>query len=131
MTFTPCAARPVWRMPRTPVRWTMPSSEMSTSAWCARTTSARGEAAALLGELDRLDALGAARGLAVLVDRRALAVAALGDDEQLLLVARDVHREDRVVLAADVHAAHAGGVAAHRARVVLVEADGEAGLARP
>ena len=74
----------------------------------------RGEAAALLGELDRLHALRAARRQAVLGDRRALAEAALGDDEDLLLVARDVHREDDVALAGDVHAADAGGVAAHR-----------------
>src|SRR6476660_4450225 len=40
MTVTPCAARPVLRIPRTPVRCTIPSWEMKTSSWCGRTTSA-------------------------------------------------------------------------------------------
>ena len=77
---------------------------------------------------DRLDALGAARRQPVLVDRRALAVAVLGHDEQVLAGARDVHREHEVALARDVHAAHAAGAAAHRPGVALAEADGEAGM---
>ena len=40
ITRTPVAARPCWLIPRTAVRWTMPSWEMNTSSWCSRTTSA-------------------------------------------------------------------------------------------
>ena len=84
------------------------------------------EAALFLGQADRLDAFGAAVGLAVLADLGALAVAVLGDDEQVHVVAGDVHRDHPAVLA-DVHAAHAGGVAPHRAHVGLGEAHGQAG----
>src|SRR4029078_4753017 len=57
---------------------------------------------------------------------RALAEAVLGDHEDLLVVARDVHGQHLVARAGDVHAAHAAGVAAHRARVLLLEAHGQA-----
>src|SRR5205807_9750979 len=75
---------------------------------------------------DRLDAFRAADGLPVLPDLGALAVAVFGDHEEVHVVAGDVHGDDLAALA-DVHAAHAGGVAAHRARVGLGEAHGEAG----
>ncbi len=65
-------------------------------------------------------------GLAVLADLGALAVAVLGDDEQVHVVARDIHGDDPAVLA-DVHPAHAGGVAAHRAGVGLGKAHGQTG----
>src|ERR671920_368615 len=68
-----------------------------------------GEAALRLGQLDRQDALRSARRLAVLVDPRALAVAGVGDDEQVHVVAGDVHGNDLALLP-HVHAAHAAGV---------------------
>ena len=52
-----------------------------------------GQAALALGEADRLDAFGATAGFAVLADLGALAIAVLGDDEQVHVVARDVHRD--------------------------------------
>jgi hypothetical protein len=75
------------------------------------------------GELDALDALAAAALDVELVELGALAVAAVGDDEHRGVVAGDVARHDLVALA-HLHAAHAGGRAAHRAHVVLGEADG-------
>ena len=81
-----------------------------------------GERALALGQLDRLDALRAAALDRVVGDRGALAEAVLGHDEQLGVVARDVHREHRVALLGHVHAAHAGRVAAHRPHPRLVEA---------
>src|SRR5207302_641108 len=84
------------------------------------------ERALALGEPDRLDAFGAALGLAVLGDLRALAVAVLGYDEQVHVVTRDVHR-DHAPVAADVHAADAGRVAPHGAHIGLGEAHGEPG----
>ena len=60
-------------------------------------------------------------------DIGALAVAVLGHHEQILVVAGDVHRQDGVrARSVDVHAADAGGVAAHRAHIGLVEAHGVA-----
>src|SRR5215211_5966898 len=91
-----------------------------------------GEAALLLRQLDGQHALRAAALRRVLGDLRALAIAVLGDDQQLGLVAGDVHREDAVLLPADlaldVHSLDAGGVAAHRAHLGLREAGGVAGL---
>ena len=85
-----------------------------------------GEAALALGEPDRPDAFGAAVGLAVLADLRALAVAVLCNHEQVHVVARDVHR-DHLTFGAHAHAAHAGGIASHRAHVRLREPHREAG----
>ena len=59
-----------------------------------------GEVALVLGGLDRPHAHRAALGLAELVDARALAEAGVRDHEQVLVVARDVHREDEVARAA-------------------------------
>src|SRR6202035_2409797 len=39
-----------------------------------------------------------------------------GHDQQVHVVARDVHRDDRTLLA-DIHASHAGGVATHGADI--------------
>src|SRR5580704_17449986 len=55
-----------------------------------------GERALLLGQSDRLDAFGAAVGLTILRDLGALAVAVLGDDQQVHVVASDVHRDHAV-----------------------------------
>src|SRR5436309_1942344 len=75
------------------------------------------------------DALAGATLQAVLVERRALAVAALGDCEDLRALLHDVGRDDLVTLV-HVDAAHAGGAAAHRSHLVLGEADGHAELGR-
>ena len=40
MTFTPWVARPIFEMPRTLVRCTIPLCEMNSSSWCSRTISA-------------------------------------------------------------------------------------------
>ena len=59
----------------------------------------------------------------ILGDARALAVAVLGDHEQIGGVVGHVDRDDLVALA-QLHADHAARRAAHRPRLVLVEADG-------
>src|SRR5262249_34894696 len=90
-----------------------------------------GQAALFLGQADRLDAFGAAVGLAVLVDPRALAVAVLGHYQKVHVVARDVHRDHLVGGGGNggtpVHAAYAGRVAAHRTRVGVGETHGQSG----
>ena len=69
----------------------------------------------LLGE--RLDALTAARGVAVLVDVGAFAERLRGDDEHFApFVVDDVHRDDRIA-GRERHRAHAARRAAHRANV--------------
>ena len=75
-----------------------------------------GEAALGFGQRDRLDALGATLCLAVLAHLRALAVAVIGDHEQVHVVASDVHR-DHFALLANVHSLDAARAAAHRAGV--------------
>ncbi len=85
------------------------------------------EAALLRGRADRLDAFGAALRFAVLGDRRALSVAVVRHDEEVRVVARNVHR-DHASAGADVHSPHAGRVAAHRAHLGCREADGESGV---
>ena len=57
----------------------------------------------------------------VVADTRALAVAVLGDDEQVRVVDGDVDLDDLVV-PAQLHAGDARGVAAHRSRLLAVEA---------
>src|SRR5690348_2620880 len=79
--------------------------------------------AVLLGAVERFDALTAAIRLAIVVDRRALAVAVARDDEDLsAILADDVHRDD-VRTPGEAHGAHAAARAAHRANGLLIEAD--------
>ena len=105
---------------------------MNSRSWCSRTISAPGQPALLRRQLRRQHALGAAPLDRVLGDRGALAVAVLGDHEQLGVVAGDVHGQHAVRLAADlagdVHPLDAGGVATHRAHRLLREARGVARL---
>src|SRR5205814_1630758 len=76
-----------------------------------------------LHELRRLDAEAATALARIVRELRALAVAVLGDDEQVALVgADDVHR-DHLVALAQTHALDTAGVATHRARLLLDEAD--------
>ena len=86
------------------------------------------EAALLLGQLRGQDALRPAALHRVLGDQGALAVAVLGDDEQLGVVLGDIHRQhpvlDAVDLAGDVHPLHSAGVPSHRPHVLLGEARG-------
>ena len=127
ITRTPVAERPCWEMPRGAGALDHAADADEDELLVLAHDERAGERALFLGQADRLDAFGAAVGLAVLVDLRALAVAVLGHDEQVHVVARDVHRDHLAVLA-DVHAAHAGRVAAHRARVGLGEAHRQPGL---
>src|SRR5204863_2268764 len=76
-----------------------------------------------LDELGRLDAKAAAALARVVRELRALAVAVLGDDEQVALVGTDDVHRDHLVALAQAHAFDAAGVAAHRARLLLGEAD--------
>src|SRR5882724_10414211 len=73
--------------------------------------------------LDVDDALARAALQPVLVERRALAVAPLGDGEDLRALLHDVARDDLVALL-HLDAAHAAGAAAHRPHLVLGESDG-------
>ena len=85
-----------------------------------------GEPPLALRQADRLYTFGPAVGLTVLGDLGPLSVAVLGHDEQVHVVAGDIHG-DHLSARAHVHAAHARGVAAHGAGVGLGEADGEPG----
>src|SRR5438094_667806 len=77
--------------------------------------------------LDVDDALARAALQPVLLERRPLTVAALGQGEDLGALLHDVGRDDLVALV-HLDAAHAGGAAAHRTDLVLREADGHAQL---
>src|SRR5260221_5010187 len=81
-----------------------------------------GERALGLGQLDRLHAHAAAALARIVADARPLAIAILRHDEQVGIVLRDVDR-DHLVVAAHAHALDAGRIAAHRAHLLLVEAD--------
>src|SRR5262245_17926004 len=77
--------------------------------------------------LDVDDALAGAALQPVFVERRALAVAAPGDRQDLRALLHDVPRDHRVILL-DFDAADAGGATTHRSHLVLGEADGHAEL---
>ena len=79
-----------------------------------------------MGHGDGVHALAAAMVLGVLLDLRALAVALLGDDEEVGAGAGDFHAQ-HVGVGGHVHAAHAHGAAAHGAGLGLVPQDGLAG----
>ena len=80
------------------------------------------EVALALGHLDGVDALTAAILLRVVRDRRALAVAALGDDEQIAVAVSDFHAQNaHAVLHTDT--ANAAGIAAGGAHLLLGEHD--------
>src|SRR3954454_23436921 len=81
-----------------------------------------GERPLRFGELNRLHAHAAAALARIIGNARALAVAVLGDDEEVGIVLRDVDR-DHLVVAAHLHPLHARSVAPHRADFLLVEAD--------
>ena len=129
ITFT-LGRRPISEMPLTEVRWTHAVWEMKSSSWCFADDQGAGEAALLSVRFAGQPALGPTALDRVLGDRGPLAVAVLGDDEQLGVLAGDVHRQHPVLARSggDVHALDAGGVAAHRPDVVLAEARSVAGL---
>src|SRR5262249_3963552 len=77
--------------------------------------------------LDVDDALAGAALQPILVERRALAIAALGDRQDLRALLHDVAGNHRVVFL-DLDATNAGGAAAHRSHLVLGEADGHTEL---
>ena len=80
-------------------------------------------------EADQADALAAAVLAPELGQRHALAVAGLGQDEQVAVGLDDAHPDDRIALAGEPDADDAGRVAAHRPDLVLGEA-GELALGR-
>src|SRR5581483_5801942 len=75
------------------------------------------------GHLDAPHALAAAALPVELVELRPLAVAGLGDEEDLHVVASHVTADDDVVGVLQLHAPHAGGGLAHWPYVVHREAD--------
>src|SRR5690606_756893 len=83
----------------------------------------RRDRALLAGQADAAHALATTSLTVELVELGALAVAGLGHDQDRGVVAGDVARHDGVLVVLELHAAHAGGAAAHRAHVVLAEAD--------
>ena len=76
------------------------------------------EAAAFVDELADAHAEGATRLGRVFVDGGALGVAGFGDDQQVGVLARDLHAEEFIV-AAEFHATHAGRGAAHGAQLLV------------
>src|SRR4029453_15033550 len=79
------------------------------------------------GGLDVDDPLAGPALQPVLLERRALAEAALGDGEDLRALLHDVGA-DHLIVVLHLDAAHAGGAAAHRPDLFLGEADGHAEL---
>ena len=85
----------------------------------------RNELAGLLGDVDRLDALAAAVGDAVLVEVGALTVAVLAQHQDVaLVVGLDADHADDLVVALQRDAPHAGADTSDRTHRGLVEADG-------
>src|SRR5438270_8556236 len=82
-----------------------------------------GELALRLRQLNRLDTEAAAALAWVVGESRALAVAVLGHDENVALVDADNVGGDHLVALPEAHPLDPAGVAAHRPRVVLAEAD--------
>ena len=82
------------------------------------------ERAAFVGELHGLDAEAVAALQAVFADRGALGEALVRDDEQVLvgLAPDHIHRK-QFVARAELHALHAGGLAAHRSQLLVVSAE--------
>ena len=81
----------------------------------------RGDVAGLAAlEADEADALAAAVLAPELGQRHALAVAGLGQHEQVAVGLDDAHPDDRIALAGEPDADDAGGVAAHRPDLALV-----------
>ena len=74
-------------------------------------------------------ALAATRGQAIVLKRRALAVAILGDREQQTIFVHHLHAH-QVVALRQIHRANAARRPAHRANLALCEANRNA-LARP
>src|SRR5262249_24642179 len=79
--------------------------------------------------LDVDDALAGTALQSIFVERRTLAIAALGDRQDLRAFVHDVGGDDFVPVV-DVDPADAGGAAAHRSDLVLREPDGHAELGR-
>ena len=116
--MTPMVLRAVGRTSEA-LTWTsLPDSVMTMTSSSGRTTRAPTRAAAFVDELADAHAEGAARLGRVFLDGGALGVAGFGDDQQVGVLARDLHAEELVV-AAELHAAHAGGGAAHGAQLLV------------
>ena len=89
-----------------------------------------GESPLALDQLHRLHAHRPAALDRVVADTRALAVAVLGDDEEVGVVVGDVELDD-LVAAPKLHACDARRVAPHRARLLPVEPNRLSHAARP
>ena len=75
-----------------------------------------------MGSLHVDHALAAARSEAVVLEHRPLAKAVLRSRQHMALAQHD--QRDQALVVGQLDAAHAGGVAAHGAHFVFVEADG-------
>src|SRR5690606_20484843 len=87
----------------------------------------RDQGAGLVGDLDRLHALAAAIGDAIVLHGAALSVALLADHQYLgigdLLPAHGHHADHFILVIGEHHPAHAAGPAPHGAHAVLLEVD--------
>ena len=115
-------ARPIVRISLPGVRRILPCSVITSNSSFVVDLRDADDGAVLVGDLDVLHAEAAAAGDAILVELGLLRVALFGDREQRAARLGHLHRDHLVVLA-QLDAAHAVGRAAHRADVVLREAD--------
>ena len=96
MTRTPVASRPWAAISRTEVRIITPADETTMISSSRRCHQRGDDRAPALGQLDAPDALSAA-GLGVeVVELGSLAVAGVGDDQQVHTLPGDVARDDLV-----------------------------------
>ena len=121
--MTPCVLRPTRAISAARVRTSVPWFEISISSWLVVELHGADQRAVALGALDRDHALRAAALARIFGELGALAEAALGGGEDVV-VAVDDDQTDDVLAGSEPHAAHAGRRAAHRAHFVFGETHG-------
>jgi hypothetical protein len=102
ITLTPWVGRPICEMPPARVRWDHPVLGDEEQVLVLTDDQRPGEAALLRGQLRGQHAFGAAALDRVLGYLGALAIAVFGDDEELGVVAGDVHRQHAIGDAVDL-----------------------------
>ena len=120
---TPCVARPIVEMPETRQRSTLPPSVISMTSSSSTTCATPTTVAVPLAGADRDDALAAAVLDAVVLERRALAVAVLADGEDRRAGRQDLHADDASSPAQATCRARPSAARPIGAHLVLVEAD--------